>query len=189
MCTLDPGVWPPPSVTCYREIERPAESCPRGTTSSTVNSKTSFFRTPQRKRIHTLKESRKKTNVHKHTTEGKRKTKDIMLFYQYYYYFNFSFLTLFTSLFLILRYFKQYLLSKTEKNEWSPFFILHNSKSEILFLFYCKRKRKKNHSQTILEREQNLLNKLRQEKSIVCCVPLRMVSFYFTLLEERREYL
>lgn len=57
-----------------------------------------------------------------------------MLFYQYYYYFNFSFLTLFTILFLILRYFKQYLLSKTEKMNDLHFYFTQQQERDTVFI-------------------------------------------------------
>lgn len=56
------------------------------------------------------------------------------------------------------------------------FYFTHNSKSEILFLFYCKTQTRKTlTNNTILERKaerarQNLSDKLRRENSIVCCV-------------------
>lgn len=158
-----PGVWPP-SVTCYRETSWKLRAW------NNINSKTSFFRSKERG--HTRKRKHTFTNTREKERE-RRKTKDIMLFYQYYYYFNFSFLTLFTILFLILRYFKQYLLSKNWKKWMISIFILHNSKSEILFLFYCKTQTRKHSQGTILEREKQreakFVKQIAKGKSIVRC--------------------
>lgn len=134
-CHTHPGVWPP-SVTCYRETSWKLRAW------NNINSKTSFFRSKERG--HTSKTKQTFTNTREKERE-RRKTKDIMLFYQYYYYFNFSFLTLFTILFLILRYFKQYLLSKNWKNEWSPFLFYTTARARYCFYFIVKRKRENTH--------------------------------------------
>lgn len=73
-------------------------------------------------------------------------------------------------------------------------FILHNSKSEILFLFYCKAQTKTLTNHTREREEEKRQSEAEFVKQIAkgnrsFVVQCSRVSCNFTLLEEWREYL